>query len=400
MIQSLRQVTFDKVIEFLLYIFTIFLIRSIAGTQITLGLLIIVWLTKMIVKREFTIQKTGVELAFLVFIITLIISTIFSLEPQASFFHLKNMLLITVVYIVFNNIHQKPTLVRVIDLFIIVSVIIAIWGLLSTDFMGGKRVAAFKSTTMTWGAMSTIFTIVTLSLALFSGLGRKQLLYGVAFLIQFTSLIFSWVRGAWVALVVGIIILSFVKNKKLIFGLLIFLLIVFFLAPTHIKHRISHIADLSVNSTNVRLVQWKHSLEIIRDYPIVGVGWIDLGELIRSYAPEGTDISYHSYQIGHFHNNFIMFFVYFGLLGFMAGCYLIFRILQVMIKIYRKIPVDEGWLSALSLGCIAAFVSFWINGLFDWTFGDAEPATMMWFIVGISLVIGKLMEENHPKATL
>ena len=108
--------------------------------------------------------------------------------------------------------------------------------------------------------------------------------------------------------------------------------------------------------------------------------------------------SHEHYNIGHFHNNFVMFLICFGLLGFIAACYLIYRIIQAEFLIFKKIPPDEKWLSAVVLGCIAAFVGFWTNGLFDWTFGDAEPVTLMWFTIGITIIIGNLISSEKNKA--
>lgn len=395
--QQCAALTFDKIIEYLLYIFVAFSLISIAGTQITLGLVLVVWIIKMILEQRWLIKKTSLELALLMFILTVVLATIFSIDPAASFVNLKNLLLISVVYLFVSNINDRATVVRLVNLFIGVSAIMALAGLVGTDIIGGKRVMALKSTTMTWGAMSAVFTIITVSVLLFGVRGKKQLLYALAFIIQFIAMLFSYVRGSWIGFVAGVIVLGLVKTKKLIVGILIFLLIVFLLAPPAIKNRIHSITDIEVGSTKVRFTQWRNAIKIFRDYPLTGVGWIDLGELHRSYAPEGADLNYQAYRIGHFHNNFVMFLVCFGVLGFIAGCYMIFRIVQIEYRIYRKISPHEKWLSAVVVGCIAAFIGFWTNGLFDWTFGDAEPATLIWFTIGVTVTIGNLVSCKSEK---
>ncbi len=215
---------------------------------------------------------------------------------------------------------------------------------------------------------------------------------------QLVAVLFSLVRGSWIGFMAGIVFLAFMKSKKLIIGLAVFVMILFALAPAPIKSRIMSVTDLNVNSTQVRLVQWKNSINIFKDHPVTGVGWIDLGELHRSYAPPGADLQYHAYQIGHFHNNFIMFIICLGLLGFAAAGIMIFRIIQLQYRTYRKIPQEDKWLSAVSIGSLAAFLGFWVNGMFDWTFGDAEPVTLLWLIVGLSLAINNILSVKTDHA--
>jgi len=47
-------------------------------------------------------------------------------------------------------------------------------------------------------------------------------------------------------------------------------------------------------------------------------------------------------------------------------------------------------LSAIALGCLAAFAGFQVNGLFEWNFGDHEIAVLFWFLTGLVLVTERL----------
>jgi O-antigen ligase len=279
------------------------------------------------------------------------------------------------------------------DIFVFGSALFAAFGLLTTDIMAGYRVRALQSMTMTWGAMSALFTLITVCLILFGGGGKKRILYVAAFAVQLTSMLFSYVRGAWVGFVAGLFVLALIRSKKLLLAAVLLGVVVFMVAPAPIKTRVLSITDLSVNSTRVRLTQWSNAVNIFLDHPVLGVGWIDLNDLHKQYAPEGADLGFHAYNIGHFHNNFIMFLIYFGLAGFLAGLYLVVRLLSSVYHIYRrKVGSLPRPLSAWVLGTLAALTGFWINGLFDWTFGDAEPVTLMWFTVGLCLAIDRMAE--------
>ncbi len=308
--------------------------------------------------------------------------------------HLKNLLLILVIYLVGANLKTRKQIQLVIDVMITTAAVMATLGLLTTDIVGGHRVRALQSTTMTWGALSAVFTLITASLFLFGEKNRKRWLYLSAFIFQFVSMLFSYVRGAWIGFAAGILVLAVVKSKKLFFAGLVLILIAFLLAPPLVKERILSITDLSVNSTQVRFVQWRNAVKIFEDYPIIGVGWIDLGALHRQYAPPGADLSYHAYRIGHFHNNYIMFLICFGVIGFAAACFMIFRLFQAIVRIYRRIPPEDRQLSAFTVGALASATAFWVNGFFDWTFGDAEPVTLLWLTVGLCVAIGARVSQS------
>lgn len=42
---------------------------------------------------------------------------------------------------------------------------------------------------------------------------------------------------------------------------------------------------------------------------------------------------------------------------------------------------------------MAAFIGICTSGLFEYNFGDHEIATMLWFTVGMSLTIQRLMKD-------
>ena len=385
----------DKALLSLILIFTAFSLISIAGTHITLGFILVLWIIKMVIQKRWLVKGTGLDLAFGLFLLTFLIATIFSIKPVESIINLKNLLLICVVYIISSNIRREGQIVLVIDIFVFTATIMAALGLLFTDIMGGQRVRALQSTTMTWGAMSTIFMPITASLFLFGKKDKKRWIYLSAFTIQFVSMLFSYVRGSWIGFMTGLIILAVIKSRKVAIVGIILVVCVFIVAPVSIQNRILSITDLSVNSTQVRITQWKNSVRIVKDHPITGVGWIDLNEIHRQYAPEDADLDYHAYQIGHFHNNYIMFLVCFGIIGFGAALYMIYKLFQTEFRIYRRIPPQKQYFSACLLGSIAGMTGFWVNGLFDWTFGDAEPVTLLWFTVGLCVAIGRIVTSQQ-----
>jgi len=75
----------DAIMQAVLFIFIFFSLISIAGTQISIGLLVVLWIAQMILSRKWQVQKTGLELAFLFFILAVMLGTLFSIEHIAGF---------------------------------------------------------------------------------------------------------------------------------------------------------------------------------------------------------------------------------------------------------------------------------------------------------------------------
>ena len=132
-----KLVVYDRILIVLIYIFTVFALISIAGTQNTLGLIILVWIAKMIRAKKWLIEKTPLDLAFLFFFIACCVSTVFSIKPLESFIHLKNVLLIFVVYMIASNVHQERQVVLAADIMVFLAALLGIIALLTTDLTGG-----------------------------------------------------------------------------------------------------------------------------------------------------------------------------------------------------------------------------------------------------------------------
>lgn len=383
-----------KSLLFALGSFVVFSTLSITGTQVSLGLGLLIWIVKMLVERRWDVKGTKFDIPFLLLFIIAVAATITSPRPGESLFNLRKFLLIPILYLFANNLKDANRLFKITDIFVGTSAVVAVYGIVKFLMKRTLKVVATQSTSMTWGAMSMIFLLVTASLLLFGSQGKKRLLYGLALLPQLLGLLLSYVRGSYVGTFIGLMALSWLKNKKIIPFLLLLIALTFAVLPSSVAKRGMSIFDLSTPSTQVRLHQWRDSIKIFKDYPFLGLGWIDLGEIHRRYADPGADLQADEFTIGHFHNNFIMILMYFGTLGLLVFTWLIIQIIRTEYAILKGVTSQEKRLSAIACGCFAAFIGFLTNGMFDWTFGDDEIIMLVWFTVGLSLAIGQNLSEN------
>jgi O-antigen ligase len=148
-------------------------------------------------------------------------------------------------------------------------------------------------------------------------------------------------------------------------------------------NRLSSIFDPYYQSNYSRLAFWRAGIKIFKDYPLFGVGDIDLANLYRIYKrPYDREIQ------GHLHSNYFHSLTTLGIFGFIAIMFLLINILVLHWRAYKKLR-GVPFASSYSLGAIGAYIAFLTAGLTEYNFGDHEVITLVWFTLAISLAFLK-----------
>jgi O-antigen ligase len=134
---------------------------------------------------------------------------------------------------------------------------------------------------------------------------------------------------------------------------------------------------------------WTAGVRIWQEHPVVGVGDIDLGDLMREHADPGYAGGW-----GHLHNVMLNFLVTLGVVGFLAVMAMFVRIAAIEWGIYKRVK-DEWFFGSVVLGALAVFVGFQVNGLVEWSFGDQEVVIIFWITVGLSLAVRTLSGQRQ-----
>jgi hypothetical protein len=157
------------------------------------------------------------------------------------------------------------------------------------------------------------------------------------------------------------------------------------------RSRLLSIFDPYHPSNTVRFELWKAGWKMFKDHPLFGVGDIDLQKLYKQYKkPYDKELQ------GHMHNNFIHVLVTLGLFGFLAFCYLIFKIISIEWKIYNETK-DIPFISSYAIGALAAFCAFLVAGLTEMNFGDHEIITLVWFSFGLNYALYNYYKKHMKK---
>jgi len=170
--------------------------------------------------------------------------------------------------------------------------------LVSNGFIQGSRVASFFQYPNATATYLLFFSLISLGL-LVTDRSRKKSFFFVESVLMLFALYLTDSRGAYISILVGLILLPlFIKDKKRLFldtlpvilvtGVLIFLNTIFF-APivkdraAHAKEFFSFISGGSAFSIENRIQLLLGSLNILKRYPIFGTGLNTFKDAILNY---------------------------------------------------------------------------------------------------------------------
>jgi O-antigen ligase len=120
---------------------------------------------------------------------------------------------------------------------------------------------------------------------------------------------------------------------------------------------------------------------MFRRHPVTGIGDRDLREIGPEYF-EHEDIQYK----GHLHSNPLMLLVIWGVPGFLLGMGFLVWQGFLLFRRWRSRPREgdpsaDAWL----LGALGIWAGFFVAGLTEWYFGDAESMLLYLALTGIAL---------------
>ncbi len=219
----------------------------------------------------------------------------------------------------------------------------------------------------------------------------KLLGYGLVFLTSITTL-YTFSRGAYLALLVSIAVLAVLKNRKLILVLGVFLLLWQSVVPTAVQQRISMTKSQDGHleaSAEERVDLWKQSEDMFLSSPILG----------RGYAT--FQFGEHTASLKDTHNWYVKVLVETGIIGGIFAMVLIGQMLRSGFRLFRR--ADDPLYKGLGLGFLLATVSCMVANFFGdrWTY--VEINGILWVLQGAVLraytLCGDAVPQTQPAAS-
>lgn len=185
---------------------------------------------------------------------------------------------------------------------------------------------------------------------------------------------YTYSRIGWVALVVLLVTLGFLKKPKYGLFTLIFMCVVF-LTTWHFSDSMRRRWNEANAGIFERKIVWAGAWEMFKERPVLGVGQGRTGLYSAAYSEKviGRKPEFSS----HAHNNFLDIMASMGTIGLAA--FLLwwgYLFLEASLA-FRSFSEGEKWLPAAA---IAGFISFHINGLTQVNFwdGKSQHTLMIW----------------------
>jgi len=398
----------DWLLRIGLYGFVIGCFQGIAITQSALILGLLVWAARSRWGKKADgpprdIRSGGrfvtpVDLAFLLWLGSGIISTVFAVDPLASLDKLRKIFMIGVVYLFAFNLNSEERLERVVLALLLsasVASVIGIADYLSHPWGVDGRTRGTLGHYMTMGGLLMFAAGLSVSLAFFAGArGWRRWFLWFSALSTTVCLAVTFTRSAWIGFIVALITIFAVRKRILLAVLPILLVAFFFLAPEGFQSRITSIADPDHPANVERVHMWRAGLEIFRDHPVAGVGLMDQSELYEQYRAREARESH-----GHFHNIFIQVAAARGIIGLAVFLFLLSAMGLATRRGIRAGRELSSFAEALAIGGFGSYLGFIAGGFFEWNFGDSEVIMLVFFLVGVAIALTRLSggARSHPR---
>jgi len=331
---------------------------SISASQISLGLALIGFIIELYHGR-IRVTGTSVDKPFAFLCFACFLSVFRANNPLQALTDLKTFLLILCFYLPFWYKPEQSQQKRLLTTFIVSTGIAATVVFYKHMFIfeSGTRAKGFFSSPMTFGECQAMALLVIVSAIAFVKQTRHYLLLSAAAVFSCCAIVFSMVRGAWLALITGLIYIVAKKPAKVAPVCAIMALAVsgLFIGDINIRERLDGLNPASTISTGKirigeeqpgvslsanyqRLLNWHRGFEMIKDRYAFGIG---MNNVYDWYEKLCTDYEKEKkWVFGHMHNNFLQFLITAGPLGLIAFLWFFYELflLYSVRQNHRKIP--------------------------------------------------------------
>ena len=340
-------------------------------------------------KTDFSF-RTPLLVPFILFVCWAFFGLFFALDKENSIHDFYSHLLryVVIYFILINFFNSKKRFINLSRIIIISSTSYSILGLFyfyiimgnswTTRFSYGGSTGLLGYEVFGNSICALVIFSILLSLNFFmdGSLRRKAAL--VFCLVPQVALVFLvQSKGAYIALVLSLIVLLW-RNKKILLSVLVILVIVTAISP--IKGRLSRLTTTEDISGNYRIEVMFTTLEIVKDYPVTGIGFgnetygkrVDL-EMYNNRVPEKYRQSNNNI-IAAPHNMFLNILVRTGFLGLALFLSILFVFVRMCLRCVRYGEDDFVKKWGLCIG--SAFLGFFVIGMFEQMFHHVVEVVM------------------------
>lgn len=199
------------------------------------------------------------------------------------------------------------------------------------------------------------------------------------------TLLLTFTRSVWLGWIVAAFVVLLASRARLAFYALPVLILFVTFLPIDLFSRLISTFDMKQESNFDRIRMLEAGVEMIRDFPLLGVGPANVKEVYAIYRkPDAPRV-----RPPHLHNNVVQLWAERGILG--LGAYLVLLGLFLRECLRGRHGPQRKWSDA----GLAIAVSLTVAGLFEFNFGDTEVFYLMLNLFALVVVA---LEQGQPVA--
>ncbi|OGG16901.1 hypothetical protein A3D78_06495 [Candidatus Gottesmanbacteria bacterium RIFCSPHIGHO2_02_FULL_39_14] len=423
----------DKVIEisFYLLFFLIPLIFTPVNYELfeynkmmlTYSLTLIItsaWLIKMIKQKSFIVRRTPLDLPLSVFLLSQIVSTVFSWDRHVSFFgyysRFNGGLLSTISYLLlyfaFVSNFPPEKIGKLLKFIFTSSLLVSVYGILErlgidkNIWVQDVQNRVFSTLGQPNWLAAYLAVLIPISISeIFKT--KYAILNTILSLIFFLTLIFTKSRSGFLGLSFGLLVFwslqFYIYKKKILKSFIIynslFIILIFLFGvplsqisrytlpelsktktnrPSEISAKPlgSSVIDIGITeSSTIRNIVWRGALDIFKDYPLFGTGVETFAVSYFKYRPvEHNMTSEWDFLYNKAHNEFLNYAATTGIFGLGSYLLFIFVFLFWFIKNFQRpatnLPVEASAKAGdqrLTIGLFSAWLTIVITNFFGFS---------------------------------
>ncbi len=369
----------ERMVGWALPMFAMVAVASISLQNI-IYVAVAAWLLGMGLRKKWSLVKTPMNWPLICLAAILFASSLWAGRLNPSIFGLKKIGIMSIFFLTAASIRHPVKSGRIIDFFIIGAIVCALWSIcVHLAGRDGGRVTSFSGDYMAAGGMYMLGFILATARLLHSR-DRAKWLWLTGAAILGLALLFTYTRSSWIGAMAGLLLLGIFRDWRLPAALLAAGLVFLIVWPQNpITQRVFSLTSKYHCSNAERRYMWKTGLQLLRDQPMRGYGVDNLSEDYGRYAnPEARE-----QRPPHVHNTLLQMAINGGLLA--TGVYLWWAITVIVFgfRAWRHCRDLSPERAGAVLGLTAAFVGFFINGMFEFNFGTSQVIAIIYFLTGL-----------------
>jgi putative inorganic carbon (HCO3(-)) transporter len=401
-------INIDRLTRFSLYLLIAVLPFSKAGVEICFIAAFSLWIIRHIVCLNIRPENTILNKHLSFYIIAGIISIIGSVyfNDSLSAFFTKFLEGILLYFVIIEVIKRKRHIYIVIILLFCSALVVSLDGIIQKFFTGsdlfrqmlmtrGGITAAFNHKNDLGGYMLfpilTVFSVILYELRRIILNKRKQLSKYLFLVCSLLFLLFNFIMlltnsyGAWISLIIGMLMLSFLMGKRAFIPIIILLCL---LAVASILYSNVIPQEFLLNSQKLisaqegRLVNWKPAIAMIKERPFFGFGLNTYMVASQAYLPS---------VMTYAHNCYLQMAAEMGIIGLLAFLLIMGRLFLSCIRLLFVSGSSNSdrntAMRFLLAGLLAGLFAFLAHSFVDTNLYSLQLNVLFWYIMGLTVCV-------------